>query len=322
MNDEQRLLLAEAPPSTQPVDPGTPEGWSAVEQKLGTSLPDDYKWLINTYGSGDFCDLLAIVNPFAATEAWNLLSQVSPVLNHYRFGGPFNHTFPCFPEEGGLLPVGSDTSGGDLFWLTRGRPCDWQLVLFDYDDTEQYSMGLVKFLGEWISGRMPRSFFGTGNSPGIIRRDPVFCPAGQVRSALSQVKATESLVSPSGPSPSGSEFVAAETRKASDDTIASLNAQGCFACAMDSFAPGAMFVATSAGTDETGAKRSQGSLVAVYPKGSVWIVAPVPAMGVGPLFVPLSFQTLDEAVTAAKALVHPDANDPREQAVNRRAFPQ
>ena len=42
-------------------------------------------------------------------------------------------------------------------------------------------MGLVKFLAQWTSGGMPESFFGTGKSPEIIRRDPVFCPAGQVR---------------------------------------------------------------------------------------------------------------------------------------------
>jgi SMI1-KNR4 cell-wall len=183
MKEEEQLLLITAPPPSSAVNPGAPDGWHAVERQLGRELPDDYKWLINTYGSGDFCDVLVVLNPFAPQGWMNILSQLGPISERYQFGGPFNRAFPCFPEVGGLLPLAQVTSGGYLFWLTRGRPDEWQLVLFDYDDYELYPMGLVKFLAQWIAGRMPESFFGTGNDPGLIRHDPVFRPCGQIRPA-------------------------------------------------------------------------------------------------------------------------------------------
>jgi hypothetical protein len=100
----------------------------------------------------------------------------------------------------------------------------------------------------------------------------------------------------------------------SEEAVAWFSAQGYFAWAMDLFSPGALFVATSARTDETGANRLQGGLVAVFPQGAAWTVAPVPDMKMGPLFEPISFHSLDEAAYAANDLIHGDTNDPAEKA--------
>ncbi|SIN91516.1 SMI1-KNR4 cell-wall [Singulisphaera sp. GP187] len=188
MNDYQLRLLAEAPPPACPVNAGSPEQWDEVEAQLGTVLPGDYKWLINTYGSGDFCDLLGVLNPFSSSESGNLLSQVDPILEHYREGPGFQiavkRPFPAYPERGGLLPVARDSNGDDLFWLTRGEPDDWTLVHYNWRggwEYQQYYIPLAQFIAEWVSGLLPESFFGGGSDPKIIRRDPTFCPAGQVR---------------------------------------------------------------------------------------------------------------------------------------------
>ncbi len=184
MTCEMLRLLESAPPPSRPVYSGTPTAWNAVECMLGSSLPSDYKWLIETYGSGDFCDLLLVLSPFAPSGGLNLVSQVNPILEHYRFGGAGRCPFVTFPDAGGLLPVAQDTNGGDLFWLTEGAPDDWHLVHFDWGGGWQYarySMGLVEFLVRWIDGHMPESFFGVGTDPRIVRRDPVFCPFGVVR---------------------------------------------------------------------------------------------------------------------------------------------
>ena len=180
MNDDQRLLLQESPPPSLPVNPGTPAGWNFVENEIGCQLPDDYKWLINTYGSGDFCDLLTVLNPFPPPGWMCLLSRSARSWSNI---GMVDHSIahtPASRRKAGYSPY-AESSGGYLFWLTRGQPDEWQLAFFDYDDNEHYPVGLVQFLAQWISGRMPESFFGTGNSPDIIRRDPVFCPSGQVR---------------------------------------------------------------------------------------------------------------------------------------------
>jgi SMI1-KNR4 cell-wall len=313
MKEDKDLLLAASPPPAVPVDPGAPDGWIAVEHQLGVDLPRDYKWLINTYGSGDFCDLLVVLNPFSPRGSMSLLAQVSPILEQHRLGGLFNRTFPCFPEEGGLLPVAQDTNGGSLFWLTRGLPDEWQLVLYDYDNHQQYPLGLAKFLARWIAGFMPESFFGNGNNTGIIRRDPVFCPAGQVRPPQPTMPLT-SIDEPCGRVGNLSLLSRGATAETSEEAIAWFNAQGYFAWAMDLFSPGALFAATSARTDKTGANWLQGALVAVFPKGGAWTVAPLPDMGMGPQFEPMSFQSLDEAVMAARDLIHGDTSDPAEKA--------
>jgi len=142
----------------------------------------------NTYGWGDFCDLLGVLNPFSSSAGGNLLSQLGPILEDYREGPGFQTEekcpFPAYPEPGGLLPVARDSNGDDLFWLTSGEPDSWTLIHYNWRggwEHHQYPMPLVRFLAEWVSGLLPESFFGVGNSPKIIRRDPVFCPAGQVR---------------------------------------------------------------------------------------------------------------------------------------------
>jgi hypothetical protein len=186
MDDHKLRLLTEAPPPACPVDAGLPDHWDEVERRLGTILPSDYKWLINTYGSGDFCDLLGVLNPFSASKGGNLLSQCGPILEDYREIQGFQTQgmcpFPVYPELGGLLPVAQDSNGNDLFWLALGEPDLWTLIHCNGWTHHQYPMSLVQFLANWVSGLLPESFFGVGNSPEIIRRDPVFCPAGQVRS--------------------------------------------------------------------------------------------------------------------------------------------
>jgi hypothetical protein len=191
-------LLELAPPPADPVDPGSPEEWSRVEDALGIALPADYKWLIDTYGSGDFGDLLVVMNPFAPSGGMNLLCQINfevaeqmglmcsdiPILMTYQEGReeliPEQCPFPTYPEPGGLLPVAGDTNGDNLFWLTEGHPDQWSLVHYDWRggwEYQQHRKSLVGFMVDWLSGRMPESFFGVGNSE-IVRRDPVFIPVG------------------------------------------------------------------------------------------------------------------------------------------------
>jgi SMI1-KNR4 cell-wall len=188
LSDSFDRLLALAPPPSSPVNAGSPDRWADIEEALGTSLPDDYKWLINTYGSGEFCDLLWILNPFSTVVGMNLLRQVDTLLEQYRKGRdeyyPEQCPFPIFPEPGGLLPAGGDSNGGNLFWVTSSEPKEWSLVLYDWRggyDSEQHPMPLVDFLVGWLSGEISGCFFGVGINSPTIKEDPVFCPSGMIR---------------------------------------------------------------------------------------------------------------------------------------------
>lgn len=189
--DALETLIRVAPPPVQPVDAGAPGRWVGVEQALGIALPADYKRLIHVYGSGDFNDLIAVLNPFAPPPE-DLLSMVDQLLAAYREGRdrlmPEQCPFPAYPEPGGLLPVAIDTHGGALFWRTNGPPDTWTLVHYDLHsnfDYEQYPMSLVRLLAGWLWGELPECFFGIGKFF-VNRHEPVFRPAvpGHARSRL------------------------------------------------------------------------------------------------------------------------------------------
>ncbi|WP_148596943.1 hypothetical protein [Aquisphaera giovannonii] len=137
-----------------------------MEFEFGTALSGDYKWLIDTYGTGHSCDLPVVLNPFAMAEGRNLLAQMKPLLAHNRSSPTYRRPFLHFPEPGGLLAVAQDLNAGSLFWLTAGDAGNW--ALFHYDGGgrrhQAHPTTLVEFLVAWIGGRSPESFFGVGNS--------------------------------------------------------------------------------------------------------------------------------------------------------------
>ena len=178
-------LIELAPPPEWRIDAGSPSGWDDIEQSLGTPLPDDYKLIINVYGSGNFNDLFYLFNPFDTQgKSGNLLNQAFrrdcfglSVLDIYDEIKSINARlcpFPIVPEPGGLLPLGGDSNGGYAFWLMEGIPEDWPLILYpDWFEIERHDMLLVDFLVLWLSGALPDCFGGVGKHF-VNRTDPVF----------------------------------------------------------------------------------------------------------------------------------------------------
>jgi hypothetical protein len=122
------------PPPADPVEPGRPDGWPAVEAALGTGLPADFKAFTELYGSGTVDDFLYLFNPFTAGEDGNLLVEKDRVLAAYhqtRARFPERLALPPFPEEGGVLPLGRTDNGDELYWVTDGQPDGWPVVLLE-----------------------------------------------------------------------------------------------------------------------------------------------------------------------------------------------
>jgi hypothetical protein len=188
-----------APPPEWRVDAGSPGQWSEVEQALGATLPDDYKLIINVYGTGGFNDLFYLFNPFSSSDGMNLLWQagvpdslaedeelgrVYPVgsnLESYqllRADHPDLCPFSPYAEAGGLLPLGGNTNGGSAYWLAEGRPDGWPLIFLPHglEPVERHDLPLVDFLVLWLSGELPDCFNGVGGDF-VNRTDPVFQPA-------------------------------------------------------------------------------------------------------------------------------------------------
>lgn len=177
-------LHALAPPPSSPVATGTSSGWSDVERALGSSLPCDYKAIIDSYGAGEFGDQFALLNPFDS-DISNYLGDVSSLLDTYKDGrvhSPEQCPFPVWPEPGGLLTAGADMNGGTAFWVTFGKPDEWTVVSYDWRggyEYQHYNMNLIGLLIKWLSAVPSDKFLGL--STRNIRRDPVFCARGQQR---------------------------------------------------------------------------------------------------------------------------------------------
>ncbi|MEV5607268.1 hypothetical protein [Streptomyces sp. NPDC052225] len=58
-----------------PPPQATPRGWAAVEEQLGAELPQDYKELVDTYGSGLFDDSVGLLEPGCPRPRYDLISM-------------------------------------------------------------------------------------------------------------------------------------------------------------------------------------------------------------------------------------------------------
>jgi hypothetical protein len=131
MLERLRQLL---PPPAEPVEPGQPDGWAAVEATLGTGLPGDFKAFTELYGSGTVDDFLYLFNPFATSQDGNLVAEKDRVLASYRQTRarfPDRLPLPAFPDAGGVLPLGRTDNGDELYWVTGGDPDDWPVALLE-----------------------------------------------------------------------------------------------------------------------------------------------------------------------------------------------
>lgn len=123
-----------------PAEPVEARGeWTVVESALGVRLPDDYKWLVENYGWGEFCDFLYLRTPFG-TNPYNGVE--------WQSGRPSG-------ANDGLLIWGTTMDADRLCWLTAGEPRDWPVVVWDRDgDYETFAPGAVDFVESWAGGRL------------------------------------------------------------------------------------------------------------------------------------------------------------------------
>ncbi|MDJ0461010.1 SMI1/KNR4 family protein [Streptomyces sp. H27-C3] len=113
-----------------PTSPRRSRDWAAVEQQLGTALPQDYKELVETYGGGVFDETIWLLDPECPDQGYNLLDQAREcakiLANLWEnepkppqlLGGDGAEVLPWAYIEG---------SGAMLYWLRRPgqKPEEW-----------------------------------------------------------------------------------------------------------------------------------------------------------------------------------------------------
>jgi len=134
----ERITQIVASPA-EPRETGTSKNWEKIEKRLGLQLPQDYKNVIDAYGTGSFDDFIIVYNPFAENEYLNLFYALDTLhqADHQTqlLGDPVwtaVHPFELYPAPEGLLPWGCTTNLGDtFFWQIKGLPSTWETIFYN-----------------------------------------------------------------------------------------------------------------------------------------------------------------------------------------------
>lgn len=129
-------LIKAVPPPAKPTY-AFDEPWDTIQSQLTLQMPIDYKELVRLYGSGrffEFFDIYAPRSPIASCRLIDAIQAVRSLFLQEVQGGSFifdDPPLPLWPRPGGLLACGRTAWGDYLFWLTRGLPSEWPVVLWD-----------------------------------------------------------------------------------------------------------------------------------------------------------------------------------------------
>lgn len=165
-------------PPHSPFESGRDEDWSKIEIELGTRLPDDYKKFIDLFGTGNLGNYFYILNPFAFNEFVNLFNQTQELLDanrEVRKNFPEAVPFSLYPEPNGILPWAFLDTGDVLFWLTKGKPNDWTVVVQEsrLAEWEQFSESMSSFLTKLFRGDLSSRILGEKCRQVCVTFEPV-----------------------------------------------------------------------------------------------------------------------------------------------------
>jgi len=159
-----RKLLEISPPPQVPKEIGSPKAWEKIDQRLGVTLPQDYKDFVSLYGTGSFKDSVTLYNPFAENESLNLFHTLeihhkATQMTQMVVDSPWTaiHPFELYPAQQGLLPWGSmGNFEKNFFWHVNGSPQKWSTVFYDLrnGEYEVWKMPCTKFLAGIFTGKI------------------------------------------------------------------------------------------------------------------------------------------------------------------------
>lgn len=148
MNPHVARLAARIPPpaGTQPKD------WGPVETQLGTTLPEDYKELVDTYGGGLFDDAIWLLEPGCANKYYDVLTENEGRMEMLRRLWERSAPKPPELEEAGsrVITWALTENGENLHWLVRPgqKPEEWTVMISEGrgPEWERYPMPCAQFL--------------------------------------------------------------------------------------------------------------------------------------------------------------------------------
>ncbi|MFC9897730.1 SMI1/KNR4 family protein [Nocardia sp. NPDC127579] len=132
----QRLVAITDGPSSPVPQPD----WAAVEARLGTPLPTDYKQLVEAFGcAGRFNGFFDVFD--TGELIWH---------TEYYAGDDLmpGEEYPAFPARGGLIPWSKNEHEQTYFWITEGSdPGRWPVYAVDsLDEGTRFDCTATEFL--------------------------------------------------------------------------------------------------------------------------------------------------------------------------------
>jgi hypothetical protein len=148
--------------------------WIAVQRRVGSVLPTDYKQFVEWYGVAYLGGFLCTFSPSASNPNVELPCQMGVRLSALselkRNPGSSMCPYPLWFEPGGLLPWGGTDNGDTLYWKTAALPDAWSVVVGDgrSGSFEEHAMGMTDFLAAFMEGRLSSKEFPPGPYPATI----------------------------------------------------------------------------------------------------------------------------------------------------------
>jgi hypothetical protein len=153
-------LMAVVPPPARPRQVGDPAAWDAVEARIGTRLPADFREFVLRYGTGVFNDpgRLCVFprNPlapdfdahFRADGHW--LREMKALADGEEF------PYAVFPPSPGLILWADDDNGCLFCWLTEGHPDNWPVMVTPSRGHywERFELSMTSFLARAFTRRL------------------------------------------------------------------------------------------------------------------------------------------------------------------------
>lgn len=141
--------------------------WAETERALGLPLPEDYKRLVETYGSGVFDETVWLLAPDAGRPDHDLLAQRRERDEILESLWEIGEERPEELEEPGTVVVPwayEEGSGAFLYWLVRpgSHPDTWPVFYNEGRGPlwERHGPGCAAFLHAVLTGTADTAYFG------------------------------------------------------------------------------------------------------------------------------------------------------------------
>ncbi|MEU0741863.1 SMI1/KNR4 family protein [Streptomyces sp. NPDC006134] len=140
-----------------PTEPPERSNWQEAEEILQTSLPSDFKDLIDVYGAGLIDDYLLLAAPGCPNDVYDLIKLTNERTEANRSLWEFEDAPIEMQDEGNRLICWATTDNGEyLYWLVQpdDDPEKRCLMLNDAsgETWERFDMTVTQFLAAVLTG--------------------------------------------------------------------------------------------------------------------------------------------------------------------------